>query len=625
MNTALRFACFAFLLPLACADSGGFTNSGGSLASTPVANPPGTLSIAVPNLTFVSNDGSRVINATFLTNSTVESCSGGGKGGHVTCTFTFTGTFSGTLTVNGSAQAINGSTYQLYEQSGVIDRGSTGYNSAYTPFYFSNSGQILRSDDLSGTNMISYGTQGNGAGQFYGAYGIALDAAGRIYVADTYNSRIVRIDDMNGTNWTSYGTSGSGLGQFADPSGISLDAAGRIYVMDTGNNRLVRIDDLKGTNWTTMSGVGSGVGQFAQYVAPAAFDASGRIYVADGGNKRIVRMDDLNGTNWTTLTQSPVINGYIYSFQSPLGVAVDGAGRINVADPQSPQPVVIRVDDMTGANWTSIALGASSTPHSIAVDSSGMVLAGGGGAQIADNMAGVLVSSNALTQFYGPYYVFGATPLRVASPPPSAISFSPQTLSFTQSVGTTSPAQTITVTNFGGGPLNNPSVSASNGFSATSNCPATLAPALSCTIPVTFTPTALGPVTGKLTVSDNSGNLGPTQVLTLTGTGIVPVTVSPTSLSFGSVRVGDSSQAKNVTLANQQSVALNFTGITVTVGFQIASNTCGTSIAAGASCTVGVKFIPNQKGTITGTLVFADNAANSPQAVSLSGSGLGGR
>src|SRR6516164_7855361 len=121
MKITVLLACFAVLLPLLHADSGGFTNSGGSLASTPVANPPGTLSIAVHNLTFVSNDGSTVINATFLTNSTVESCSGGGKGGHVTCTFTFTGTFRGTLTVNGAPEAINGTTYQLYEQSGVID------------------------------------------------------------------------------------------------------------------------------------------------------------------------------------------------------------------------------------------------------------------------------------------------------------------------------------------------------------------------------------------------------------------------------------------------------------------------------------------------------------------------
>jgi hypothetical protein len=252
--------------------------------------------------------------------------------------------------VNGAAQAINGVTYQGFGTGGAAAKGTTVYNSAYTPFYFSNSGQILRSDDLDGTNLISYGTQGSDVGQFYGAYGIALDSAGRIYVADTYNSRVVRIDDMNGTNWTSFGTSGSAVGQFMNPSGISLDSAGRIYVMDSGNNQLVRMDDMNGTNWTSMSGIGSGVGQFAQYAAPVAFDASGRIYVADSGNKRIVRMDDMNGTNWTTLTQSPVINSYIYSLQSPIGVAVDPAGKIYIADAEYYQPAVIRIDDMMGAN-----------------------------------------------------------------------------------------------------------------------------------------------------------------------------------------------------------------------------------------------------------------------------------
>src|SRR2546428_9697661 len=228
-------------------------------------------------------------------------------------------------------------------------------------------------------------------------------------------------------------------------------------------------------------------------------------------------MDDMSGANWATLTQSPVINSYIFSFGSPIGVAVDAAGRIYIADSSS----VVRVDDMTGTNWTSISLGSSATPHSIAVDSSGMVLVGGGGAQIVDNMLAVLSSSSTLTAYYGPSYVFGATPVPLPTPRPSAISFSPPTLTFSQDVGTTSAAQTITITNFGGSPLNGLAFSTSDGFSETNDCPAALLAASNCTVSVTFTPEAAGSVTGALNVSDDSGNLGSTQVVPLNGTGTI--------------------------------------------------------------------------------------------------------
>jgi sugar lactone lactonase YvrE len=288
MRKLLALTWLVVCVPFASAyaDQGGFSNSGGSLSGgSAVSSPPGTLTIASGALTFLSTDGTTAVNATFSQSSTVESCSGGGRGGHITCSFTFTGTFGGTLTVNGATQAIIGSTYQVYGTNGVVYTGSTGYNSAYTPFYFSNTGQILRSDDLNGTNLTSYGTQGSDVGQFYGAYGIAVDSAGRIYVADTYNGRIVRIDDMTGANWTSFGTYGSDVGQFNNPTAISVDSAGRIYVMDTGNNQLVRIDDMTGTNWTTFSGLGSGDGQLAQYSTAVAFDSSGRIYIADTGKR----------------------------------------------------------------------------------------------------------------------------------------------------------------------------------------------------------------------------------------------------------------------------------------------------------------------------------------------------
>src|ERR1019366_534674 len=134
MNKSLIIACFVMLMPLAYGDQGGFVNSGGSLAGgSPVANPAGTLTISGNSLIFLTTDGSTVVNATFTTSSTVEGCSGGGKGGHVTCSYTFTGTFSGTLTVNGYTQAINGSTWPVSGTHGAGGGGERRWETAVSP------------------------------------------------------------------------------------------------------------------------------------------------------------------------------------------------------------------------------------------------------------------------------------------------------------------------------------------------------------------------------------------------------------------------------------------------------------------------------------------------------------
>jgi hypothetical protein len=88
------------------------------------------------------------------------------------------------------------------------------------------------------------------------------------------------------------------------------------------------------------------------------------------------------------------------------------------------------------------------------------------------------------------------------------------------------------------------------------------------------------------------------------------------------VTVGHTSSAKTVTLTNHEAVSLNFTSILTTAGFALSTNTCGASVAAGASCTVGIAFTPAVVGTATGSLTFNDSAlAGNPQTVGLSGTG----
>jgi Abnormal spindle-like microcephaly-assoc'd, ASPM-SPD-2-Hydin len=107
----------------------------------------------------------------------------------------------------------------------------------------------------------------------------------------------------------------------------------------------------------------------------------------------------------------------------------------------------------------------------------------------------------------------------------------------------------------------------------------------------------------------------------LTG-GLAPVGVSPISLSFGNEAVGTTSPAKTVTLKNTSTATLDISGITPSGDFAISANTCGATLAGKKSCKVSITFTPMALGKLTGTLTFTDNAANSPQTVPLSGTGV---
>jgi len=521
------------------------------------------------------------------------------------------------LTVNGLTQAIKGTSQESWALGGP-PYGATVYNSAYTPFYFTNSGQILRTDDINGTNAISYGSQGTGPGQFYGVSGLALDAAGRIYVTDTYNSRIVRIDDMYGTNWTSFGTYGTGEGQFSGPQGIAIDPQGRIYVADPVMGCLIRMDDMNGTNWTAFCAAGSGTGQLSSFAA-ITIDSAGRLYIPDTANARVVRMDDIMGTNFTVLSQLPAVNGATYTLGGPILVSVDGAGKIYIAE--STYSDVLRVDDMSGANWTRLTVGqGGGLPfHSMGVDSTGLVIFGGYGLNWLDAMEGVITSPN-LPSNYGSYYVWGITPLPLPAVRPPALTISTTSLTYAnQNVNTSSASQSVTITNFGGSPLTFSSIVTYAGFVQTNNCGSSLTAGSSCTVNVSFAPTVTGAANGTLILSDNSGNLGSTQVVALNGVATQPVAlVTPGSLAFPAQALNKASAAQSVTVQNTGTGPLQVSSVATAAPFA-QTNNCGAAIAPGNACTINVTFTPTAASPVTGTLSISGNGGT--QSVSLSGSG----
>ena len=202
---------------------------------------------------------------------------------------------------------------------------------------------------------------------------------------------------------------------------------------------------------------------------------------------------------------------------------------------------------------------------------------------------------------------------------PSALAFG------NQAVGLESSPKTATFKNNQPVPMTIDSITIAGGtapsdYAAGGNCPispATLGAGKSCSISVTLTPSGTGSRTATLTVTHSA--LTSPQTVSLSGTGVLPVTLSASSLVFGAVVAGNTSAAKFVTLTNNENTALTFTGVATAGDFAIASNTCGTSVAAGAACKIGVTFSPSEAGALSGTLTFTDSAPNSPQTVALSG------
>jgi len=202
-------------------------------------------------------------------------------------------------------------------------------------------------------------------------------------------------------------------------------------------------------------------------------------------------------------------------------------------------------------------------------------------------------------------------------------SLSTNSLTFaTQLVGTTSPAQPVTLTNWGTLALHITGGSLTGDFSQTDNCSSNIAPGASCTINVSFTPKQGGTRNGTLTIDDNAPSSP--QKVTLTGTGTI-VELDPASLDFGSVTTGQS-KSLPTTLTNVGSVKLNITSIAITQDQADFSqtNTCDGGVGAGQSCTITVKFKPGRAGQLMGQVSINDDGGGSPQTVNLSGTGTCG-
>ena len=198
------------------------------------------------------------------------------------------------------------------------------------------------------------------------------------------------------------------------------------------------------------------------------------------------------------------------------------------------------------------------------------------------------------------------------------ITFSPAVINFpNQGINTPSAASSFTMTNNLSVPVSISGIATGTGFAQTNTCGASIAAGTSCSVSVTFSPTAVQYYSSAVTITDSA----PTspQTLAITGNGVAAVTYSPKLVSFPDQGIYAASSTYSVSLTNNQSAPASVNIQTAAPFAQ--TNNCGTVLAAGATCTINVTLTPTAVGFYAGSLTIA-GLTGSPISIPLSGNGI---
>lgn len=262
------------------------------------------------------------------------------------------------------------------------------------------SGSVTASQDGTGTTA-----------QFDAPRGVAVDSAGTIYVADTRNNTVRKITSsgvvttLAGTPGTEGASNATGAdARFNEPYGIAIDSAGNLFVADASNNAIRKITPAGVV--TTFAGGGApgtadGTGTSARLDEPRGIciDSNGTLYVADYDNHTIRKITSA-GVATTLAGQADVPGnadgtGTAASFRGPMSIAIDTAGTVYVADTGNRS---IRRISPAGVVTTMTLSGTNlSEPRGITVTSSGTILVADYGSHTVRSIS----SSGAVTTFAG--------------------------------------------------------------------------------------------------------------------------------------------------------------------------------------------------------------------------------
>ena len=494
------------------------------------------------------------------------------------------------------------------------------------------------------------GSSGNGgpatAAKLNNPTGVAVDAAGNLYIADQGNSLVRKITADTGIisivagGGTASGADGLGDGGLATnallsgPADVAVDSNGNLYIADSFHHRIRAVNAATGVitvvagggNAAGSDGIGDGgLATNAQLNDPSgvALDAAGNLYIADTGNCLVRKVDVATGI--ISVIAGNRGHGYSgdggsalnASLAAPTGIRVDPAGNVYIADFDNN---VIRQVQAASGNIATIAGSGASGYAGDGSAPTGAALANPNG--IALDSSGSLYISD-----YSNYVI-------------RKISF-PAPMSFPdENVGAASPVEIVTALNIGNQNLTFSGLSLDANFqqqaSGDPDCTSSslVSPGTSCSLALAFTPSAAGALAGTLQLTTNSlGVPGASQIVNLSGTGTGSLATAPkavlnaTGLTFGNQGTWTTSAPQTVVLSNPGGSPANISSIWLagpaSSDFRI-TTTCGSVLAAGANCGVTVTFVPIAAGTRAATLSFADSVAGSPQSLALNGTGVAG-
>jgi len=206
---------------------------------------------------------------------------------------------------------------------------------------------------------------------------------------------------------------------------------------------------------------------------------------------------------------------------------------------------------------------------------------------------------------------------------PLSLTFSASSLNFGLiQIGSSSAPQSVTVTNVGSHAVSFTSIASSGNYTQSNTCGTSLTAGTSCTITITFTPTAQGTRTGAVTLKDNCPGSA-SQTIALTGTGeTLALGFNPASLNSGSVLVGSSS-TMSVTLTNDSVSSVNVSGISISPSNSTytQTNNCPSTLGVQQTCTITIVFTPPDVFTYNAT-VSVTNSGGNPATLALTGTGV---